>query len=73
MQLGDVIHLDGLRAEYSLYGRDRFTACTLPDGDYVVVGFEDGYVRLAWSDAGHPSRKHRYRIPGSYFESRHVS
>jgi hypothetical protein len=74
MQLGDVVHLDGLKAEYSLYGRDRFTACTLPDGDYVVVGFEEGYIRLAWSDAnGYPSRKHRYRIPGSCFETRHVS
>ncbi len=63
MQVGDVVHLDGLKAEYSLFGRDRFCACTLPDGDYVVVGFEDEYVNLAWSEAGGgPSRKHRYRI-----------
>jgi hypothetical protein len=52
MQVGDVIHLDGLKAEYSLFGRDRFSACTLPDGDYVIVGFEDDYVNLAWSEAG---------------------
>ena len=63
MQVGDVVHLDGLKAEYSLFGRDRFSSCTLPDGDYVVVGFEGGYVTLAWSDgSGFPSRKHRYRI-----------
>lgn len=63
MQIGDVIHLDGLKAEYSLFGRDRFSTCTLPDGDYVILGFEEGYVKLAWSDeAGAPSRKHRYRI-----------
>ena len=63
MQVGDVIHLDGLKAEYSLFGKDRFSNCTLPDGDYVVVGFEDSYTKLAWSDAaGQPSRKHRYRI-----------
>lgn len=63
MEIGDVIHLDGIKAEYSLFGRDRFSACTLPDGDYVILGFEDEYVRLAWSDVGGcPSRKHRYRI-----------
>ena len=63
MQVGDVIHLDGLKAEYSLFGKDRFSNCTLPDGDYVVVGFEESYIKLAWSDpAGQPSRKHRYRI-----------
>jgi len=63
MQIGDVIHLDGLKAEYSLFGRDRFSTCTLPNGDYVILGFEEGYVKLAWSDVtGTPSRKHRYRI-----------
>lgn len=63
MEVGDVIHLDGLKAEYSLFGKDRFSNCTLPEGDYVVVGFENGYVNLAWSDPeGLPSRKHRYRI-----------
>jgi len=63
MQIGDVIHLDGLKAEYSLFGKDRFSACTLPSGNYVIIGFEEKYVKLAWSDAGgSPSRKHRYRI-----------
>jgi hypothetical protein len=68
MQIGDVIHLDGLRAEYSLFGRDRFSTCTLPDGDYVVLGMEENYVNLAWSDgSGYPSRKHRYRIEKAVF------
>lgn len=68
MQIGDVIHLDGLRAEYSLFGRDRFSTCTLPDGNYVVLGFEENFVNLAWSDAsGYPSRKHRYRIEKTVF------
>jgi len=66
MRVGEVIHLDGQKAEYSLYGRDRFSACTLPNGNYVVLGFEDNYVQLAWSDAdGGVSRKHRYRIERS--------
>jgi hypothetical protein len=70
MQVGDVVHLDGLKAEYSLFGRDRFSACTLPNGDYVIVGFEEKYVKLAWSDAsGYPSRKHRYRIEITAFGS----
>jgi len=68
MQIGDIIHLDGLRAEYSLFGRDRFSACTLPDGDYVILGFENNQVQLAWSDpSGYPSRKHRYRIGKAVF------
>jgi len=68
MRVGDVIHLDGLKAEYSLFGKDRFSDCTLPDGDYVVVGFEEQYVKLAWSDGGgNPSRKHRYRIQREKF------
>jgi hypothetical protein len=63
MRVGDIIHLDGEKAEYSLFGKDRFSACTLPNGDYVVLGFEDEYIKLAWSDVGgYPSRKHRYRI-----------
>ncbi len=63
MQIGDIIHLDGLRAEYNRFGRDHFSACTLPDGDYVILGFEGDHLKLAWSDAsGLPSRKHRYRI-----------
>ncbi|MFC1834045.1 hypothetical protein ACFL2Q_04840 [Thermodesulfobacteriota bacterium] len=63
MQVGDVIHLNGIKAEYSLFGKDRFSWCTLPDGNYVVLGIEESYVRLAWSDYdGYPSRKHRYRI-----------
>ncbi len=64
MRVGDVIHLDGLRAEYSHYGRDRFTPCTLPNGEYVIVGFDDGYVKLAWKNAttGGASPKHRYRV-----------
>ena len=63
MEVGDVIHLDGIKAEYSLFGKDRFSNCTLPDGDYVIIGIGDGYVKLAWSDTdGSPSRKHRYRI-----------
>jgi hypothetical protein len=63
MQVGDVIHLDGLKAEYSLFGKDRFSNCTLPDGNYVILSVEDEYIKLAWSDSdGLPSRKHRYRI-----------
>jgi hypothetical protein len=63
MQIGDIIHLDGLKAEYSLFGKDRFSSCTLPNGDYVILGFEEQYVKLAWSDLdGMPSRKHRYRV-----------
>lgn len=63
MRVGDIIHLDGEKAEYSLFGRDRFSTCTLPNGNYVILGFEDEYVKLAWSDSdGGASRKHRYRI-----------
>ena len=51
MQIGDVIHLDGLKAEYNFFGRDRFSACTLPDGDYVIVALEDNHIKLAWTDA----------------------
>ncbi len=64
MEVGDVIHLDGEKAEYSMFGKDRFSACTLPDGNYVILGFEEEFIKLAWSDmGGYPSRKHRYRIP----------
>ncbi len=63
MQVGDVIHLKGLSAEYSLFGKDRFSRCTLPDGDYVIEGFDCDYIRLAWRElGGSASRKHRYRI-----------
>jgi hypothetical protein len=63
MEIGDIVHLDGLKAEYSLYGKDRFTTCTLPDGNYVIVAIEDAYIKLAWRDlTGYPSRKHRYRV-----------
>jgi hypothetical protein len=63
MQIGDVIHLDGQKAEYNLFGRDRFSACTLPDGDYEILAVEGDRVKLAWTDAmGCASRKHRYRI-----------
>jgi hypothetical protein len=73
MEIGDVIHLDGQKAEYSLYGRDRFTSCTLPDGNYVIVEIEnDGFVKLAWREfGGVPSRKHRYRINTEAFVVTH--
>jgi hypothetical protein len=70
MQIGDVVHLDGLKAEYNRFGRDHFAACTLPDGDYVILGFRNNYVELAWSDpTGCPSRKHRYRISKAAFNN----
>jgi hypothetical protein len=70
MQIGDIIHLDGLRAEYNLFGRDSFSICILPAGDYVIVAFEDSHVKLAWADSsGLPSRKHRYRIGKEAIES----
>jgi hypothetical protein len=70
MQVGDVVHLDGIKAEYSLFGRDRFSVCTLPDGNYVILDIEDDYVKLAWSDImGQASRKHRYRIAKKAFFS----
>lgn len=63
MRIGDILHLDGLKAEYNRFGRDQFSACTLPDGNYVIVALEDNHVKLAWTDAsGFPSRKHRYRL-----------
>jgi hypothetical protein len=68
MQVGDVVHLDGIKAEYSLFGRDRFSMCTLPDGDYVIVELDEEYIKLAWSEfGGFPSRKHRYRISKNIF------
>lgn len=74
MEVGQVIHLDGQKAEYSHFGKDRFSTCTLPDGDYVILGFEDSYVKLAWSDAtGRPSRKHRYRIEEDTVRSKLLS
>jgi hypothetical protein len=66
MQIGDVLHLDGVKAEYDMFGRDRFTACVLPDGDYVIVALDANHVKLAWTESdGCPSRKHRYRISKS--------
>ena len=68
MQVGDIVHLDGQKAEYSLFGRDRFSTCTLPNGQYIIVGLEDRYVSLAWSESdGGASRKHRYRMEKSAF------
>jgi len=70
MRIGDILHLDGVRAEYNLFGRDRFSACILPDGDYVIVALDASHVKLAWTGAdGCPSRKHRYRITKSVFNS----
>jgi hypothetical protein len=70
MQVGQVIHLDGLKAEYSLFGKDRFSNCTLPEGFYVVTGFEEDYINLAWSDRdGHASRKHRYRVKQVFLDA----
>jgi hypothetical protein len=72
MRIGDIVHLDGLKAEYSLYGKDRFTTCTLPDGNYIIVGIEESYIKLAWSDIrGIPSKKHRYRIQLAAFGGLH--
>ena len=63
MKIGDILHLSGLKAEYSLFGKDRFSTCTLPDGDYVITEIADRHLGLAWTDPdGSPSRKHRYRI-----------
>jgi hypothetical protein len=69
MQIGQIIHLDGLKAEYSLFGKDRFSNCTLPGGDYVIIAVEEGYINLAWSGPdGRPSRKHRYRVRTSLLD-----
>ena len=66
MEKGDVIHLKGIKAEYRLFGKKTYSQCILPDGDYIVLGIEDGFVNLAWSDTqGNPSRKHRYRVAES--------
>ncbi len=63
VEIGDVIHLNGIKAEYRLYGKRSFFGCIMPDGDYVVLDFEQGHTYLAWSEAGgYPSRKHRYRV-----------
>jgi hypothetical protein len=35
----------------------------MPDGDYVILGFEQRHISLAWREAdGQPSKKHRYRV-----------
>lgn len=63
MKVGDVIHLNGIKAEYRLFGKKSFRGCIMPDGDYVVLSFEEGHVNLAWQEAdGRPSKKHRYRV-----------
>jgi hypothetical protein len=70
MQIGDVVHLDGLTAEYNHFGRDHFATCRLPDGNYVIVALEENHVKLAWTDStGCPSRKHRYRMGKAAFNS----
>ncbi len=63
MEIGDIIHINGIKAEYRLYGKRSFSGCIMPDGDYVILDFEQGHTFLAWREAGgHPSRKHRYRV-----------
>ena len=63
MKIGDVIHLNGIKAEYRLHGKKSFHGCVMPDGDYVVLDFEQGHTHLAWRDGGGlPSKKHRYRV-----------
>ncbi len=63
MKIGDIIHLNGIKAEYRLHGKQSSYGCIMPDGDYVVLEFEQGHTHLAWREAGgHPSKKHRYRV-----------
>jgi hypothetical protein len=63
MQVGDIIHLNGIKAEYRLHGKSGSYGCIMPDGDYVVLKFEQGHIHLAWREAGgQPSKKHRYRV-----------
>jgi hypothetical protein len=63
MNAGNTIHINGIRAEYRLYGKKAFNGCIMPDGDYVVMSIERGHVNLAWKETdGEPSRKHRYRV-----------
>lgn len=63
MEAGDTIHLNGIEAEYRLFGKASFHGCVMPDGDYVILSFEQGHVNLAWRETdGRPSKKHRYRV-----------
>jgi hypothetical protein len=63
MEAGDTIHLRGIKAEYRLFGKESFRGCILPDGDYVIMSFEQGHINLAWRETdGQPSKKHRYRV-----------
>lgn len=63
MEAMQVIHLNGIKAEYRRFGKVSFHGCIMPDGDYVVLSFEQGHINLAWREPdGAPSRKHRYRV-----------
>ncbi len=63
MEAGHTIHLKGIRAEYRLFGKASLHGCIMPDGEYIILSFEQGHVNLAWRDAdGQPSKKHRYRV-----------
>ena len=63
MEAMQVIHLKGIKAEYRRFGKVSFHGCIIPDGDYVVLSFEQDYINLAWREPdGSPSRKHRYRV-----------
>ena len=63
MEAGDTIHLKGIKAEYRLFGKTSFLGCIMPDGDYVILSFEQHHINLAWRAAdGQPSKKHRYRV-----------
>jgi hypothetical protein len=63
VEIGDIIHLNGIKADYRLYGKKSFHGCIIPDGDYVVLDFEQGHTHLAWREVGgYPSKKHRYRV-----------
>lgn len=63
MEAGDTIHINGIKAEYRLFGKTSFHGCIMPDGDYLVLSFEQDHVNLAWRETdGQPSRKHLYRV-----------
>ena len=63
MKAGDILHLNGIRAEYKLYGKKGFRGCIMPDGNYIVLSFEQGFVNLAWQEIdGDPSKKHLYKV-----------
>ena len=63
MKAGDILHLHGIRAEYKLYGKKGFRGCIMPDGNYIVLSFEPGYINLAWQEIdGDASKKHLYKV-----------